>query len=219
MMSSGLIEEAESYFEIDVEENPFVFPAWQSLAYARALRGDVKGTLQAAEYANALSPDDVAGHISILWGLPHENLEQAKELLMSFTTLADNTGASGAIFRRDVLANEIAMVEKDSSKAQGIAERYENINPLWAGIIYLRLGDERAEKQFDLAASPPYFDRRFMFAFMGFIPSEHRELPTVRRALDKMGFTHKWRLELCRRASTMPPHTGIGCDPSKYELQ
>jgi hypothetical protein len=81
---------------------------------------------------------------------------------------------------------------------------------------YLRLGDPRATAEFRLAAET--FDRGFVGLALATTPAEFRESPPFRAFLDALGFTKAWRHELCVRASTMPPETGIHCDPSKYQL-
>ena len=50
------------------------------------------------------------------------------------------------------------------------------------------------------------------------LSSEQHGDPFVRELEDALGLTREWRLELCRRAATLPPETGIACDPDNYAL-
>lgn len=136
------------------------------------------------------------------------------------------TGDQPYIFRRTLeraiyypLTFEVAMVDGDLVKARSTAERLaEDAYHGMAGILYLRLGDTRAQAQLTLAAESPYFERFPWFQNTVHLTPELREHPLILKVNDALGFTKAWRLELCKRASTLPPESHITCDPSKYAL-
>ena len=86
-----------------------------------------------------------------------------------------------------------------------------------AGILYLRLDDPRANEY--LARDPePRFDRIFWsFATLHLTP-ELRKHPLVIDLEAKLGYTSEWRLEFCKRVSTLPPESYLRCDPARYEV-
>ena len=86
-----------------------------------------------------------------------------------------------------------------------------------AGLYYVLLDDPRAQAAIEKAATDlpaPLFGWFYSTAMLS---EEQRSHPLIKRIESDLGITPEWRLELCRRAATLPPETHIKCDPSKYE--
>lgn len=219
MIVSGLTVEASAQLSVLTETLPMISDYWTFLAQARAINGDLEGAYQAAlQYENLTPP-----HTYSLWQLPlyvlvvrTGRLEEARRRLEEVTAAMADGQVSGALpLFRGVLAFELAMSESDRETAVRIAD--ELAAQGLGGAPYLRLGNPRANDQ--LAAAAPTADPAYVGIFLMVLTPDLREHPTVRTYLDSVGLTKAWRLELCRRAATLPPTTWISCDPAKYEQE
>ena len=116
------------------------------------------------------------------------------------------------------LVFELALAEADLERATQAADWFaeEGLHAR-AGIFYLRLDDPRASDYLTRQAEP-YLDRYFWSLATLHLTPQLRKHPLIVDLEDALGFTRQWRLELCKRASTLPPESHITCDPEKYAL-
>ena len=101
------------------------------------------------------------------------------------------------------------------SAAQSLSSQEVHV---WAAMLYLMADDPRAHEAFMSALVSPVWWKYMTDHYEWWIPARLRNTPTWRSYVAGLGYTDAWRLEICRRASTVPPETGLVCDPKKYEL-
>ncbi len=227
MVSSGLYAEAESYLRRAVETDPYQPGYWEWLAAARGNLGDIPGTIAAAEgNARLFPPETLVMASPLRWALPAGGrLDDARALLQR-VQVAIERARPGSQYRNTLqwlsllpLQFELAMAEADPATASAAAQRLadDRMHTL-AGVFFLRLNDPRAEEQLELAAAEPQFERFAWFHSAMHLGPALRDHPLIRNLEDAMGFSRLWRLELCKRAATLPPESHITCDPTKYEV-
>lgn len=225
MLHSGLHREGEAFFRWFNAQMPHHPGGIRVREMTSALRGDALGAVEASrELAGATA---VAGNVlyGAAWGLPRlGRLAEARTLHDKVTRALPELrpGSATALSYQRFLATlafEIAIAEEDLESARAAAQRQAELGShAAAGISYLRLDDPRAEQQLRLAEPDAPFIRRDWLRHVAFTPPELRTHPAFVRLQDALGYTEAWRREFCRRASTMPPHTHVTCDPSQFEV-
>jgi len=228
MNHSGLYAEAEAYFEKLLVANPYrpnAIGAWDQIVIARVNLSNFHGALSAARsHSRLISPNNDWLQSGLPVILPKlGKLEEARELLGRAALSLEKSRkgsvreSSNRLFAHK-MAFGIAMVEGDTQKARLLTEEIALYNSLSAGIRYLILNDPRAERFLSLAGETPSHWRNVWAYATAIIPPELREHPLILDLEEKLGFDKAWRLELCKRAATLPPESLITCDPGKYTL-
>lgn len=224
MLHSGLHREAESFFRWFNEQMPHHPGGIRVKEMTSALRDDAFGAVEASRELAGTTSDSVNLLYGAAWGLPRlGRLDEARALYDKVSHEARRlTPDSATAFIYDkylaVLAFEIAMAERDLESARAAAERHAEMGShASAGIRFLRLGDPRAEHHLRRAEQDAPFIRRDWLWYVAFTPPELRTHPAFIRLQDALGYTSEWRQELCRRASAMPTHTHVTCDPTQFE--
>ena len=229
MHGSGLNAEAERALQNIVElSEPYMVPAWDHLSSARISIGDYSGAIEAATHGSELVPE---GQLGLLWNkamaeAKSGDIASARASLEAQTEYLDSLD-DDYLYRplvensTSILAFEVALARGDTEEGRTQAEALAEAEIyLWAGIAFLRLGQEdRASELLQQAGAPEALDRWYIYNATMFTPPELRRHPEIRKVYNKLGYTDEWRLELCRRASTLPPDTGITCEPAIYEAE
>jgi len=114
----------------------------------------------------------------------------------------------------------LGYVTGDQVRATAAAEWFEHHGQhLRAALYYFLLHDPRAQRELELGrAEPPYLLLAWSFE-TAVVPVERRMEPLYTELEDLLGLNSEWRLEMCRRASRLPPETMISCDPGKYSVR
>lgn len=97
-------------------------------------------------------------------------------------------------------------------------ERSVTLSVFGDAVLYLMADDARAHEAFVSTLASPHWWKYWTDIFEWKIPPRFRNTSTWQSYRTGLGYTDAWRLEICRRASTVPPETGLTCDPKKYEL-
>jgi hypothetical protein len=84
---------------------------------------------------------------------------------------------------------------------------------LWAAGLYLWVSDPRAETEFAKALASPVWVKYWVDSYQWMYPEEIRNGELWQAFRESLGYTDGWRLEVCRRVSTLPPRSGLSCDP------
>ncbi|MEZ5550243.1 MAG: winged helix-turn-helix domain-containing protein [Pseudomonadales bacterium] len=223
LMVSGLYREAESYFHYLTRAAPYDSVGWEMLTESRLLLGNATGAVAAARTLVTLYPPDAVNALLLLiWPLVFaDELEEATALMRRADELLKTLG-SGTQQRMcqkslEQSRFELAMRSGDRARATEAAEQIHGLgDAVLAGVLALRLGDSRATGWLAEPLSPQF--QRFWWwkarALMTGAIAEHPSILAVEAAL---GFTPQWRLELARRAATLPADSHICCDPALYE--
>lgn len=219
MLISGLTEEAEAALAMLTESYPQIAPWWTFLAQSRAINGDFQGAYDAAVRYENLNPPDTYS----IWQLPRflvlvpmGRMEEAQQRLDALGDAMTGRERETVDLFRSLLAFQIDMAAGNIEGATAVAEAMRDAHrPDRAGHLFFALGDPRAGEE--LARASRFMDPAYLgLGFMLLSPGQ-RDADVYRCFLDAMGLTSEWRLELCRRAATMPRKSFISCDPHKYE--
>ena len=115
---------------------------------------------------------------------------------------------------------EIALFDGDLSKAAELPTLAADIGlHALATILYIRLDDPQADEQLVLAMAHPEYTRQWWAHYRVSSTREVREDPRYIQLRDSLGYTDANKLCLCEQASTLPPSTGISCDPGNYRTE
>lgn len=218
LMDSGIPEPAVRYFELATAQLPANGEIWLALGFARGMAGDPNGALAAFEEGLRRSPDhpylllQQARALAFLGRF--REAEDARARLRSLEPLPPGSHLS-------IRAGQIWLDAFQGRREAALAEAAALAEDGWhgiAGISFLELGDPRAAEQFERAADAPVAGRRMISSWLHPKPA-WMEHPVVRRYLDRLGYTHEWRRELCHRALDFAASLGVtlACGEQDFE--
>ncbi len=225
---TGLYQEAEPALKHATELLPTNPATWEQLAWARANLGNYESAIEAANQLATVAPTaNLAGAEFVrivmlpLAGLLDPAHDRLQKYVNYITTLNPDSAwyAQGMVIT-DLAQFHLALAENRPDAARTIAFAHANRGRNGAAaLMLLRLGDATAAaEQFALEAPTAHYRLWDWMYWTTILTPELRQHPSVLAHEAAMGITPEWRLELCTRASNMPEHTRIRCDPEKYAL-
>jgi hypothetical protein len=220
MLQSGLVEEASKFLDLHTEAFSYQPSGVAAAAIARGIKGDIEGMLKLTDHILDIEPEGALNHFfPVTWALVRSDRDDQVEELASYLErlAAKPETDSIASLVLAYLTAQVAWVTGDRETGLAIADATaERGMHAWSAIAYMVWDDPRADEYFKLASQPPHVARRDIQLYQLAIPPKYRNDPRVLDMLRAFGFTPEWRLELCRRASSLPQQSGISCDPTKY---
>jgi hypothetical protein len=222
LLVSGLYPEAEACFRHQTESRPYQPVGWEMLTESRLNLGDMAGAVLAGRQLVRPFPPDSFNSVSLCaWPLVRAGvLEEAAELIddLSWRVARLQEGIQRRMSDRVLvrIQFELGITTGDTLlTARSIDRMVELDMRTLAGILCLRLGDDRADAL--LAESPQaHFDRHWWWKTSSQITPDIADHPAIERIRRELGFTPEWRFELAQRAARLPARSHISCDPAAY---
>ena len=232
MLAPSLYNEAAEAIEYVAKQQPFTASVYDTLPLALGFLGNIDGVMEAANRSRAMSPpDSFRGLIALAWALPRGGRFEETEALRAEIQSTIATAVPGSARRytedlpNDLTRFELARLQGNHDRALQVVEErlsdvyFDDIHDEDTTLSLLVLGDARVAIFLEKALHSQLTTRDvWRYVSLMYIPPEFREHPIVRELEDAMGHTKEWRLELYKRAATLPPESHISCDPETYAL-
>ena len=226
MEASGLNKEAVDSYRLLTESAPQDARGWAHLAWSSANVGPFDTALIAADQLARVIPPTAAAISDYAWiSIAPEQLDEREVLprIEAFEQfIANQQDGSARALGKNCAAMarfKLALSRADLSGALAIAESQQQRgqNDI-AGIMYLRLGDTRAEQAFNEAAPTARHRLWDWFYWTTMLTPELRRNSLLLEHEARMGVTDAWRHELCTRITNLPQVSGIDCDPYEHPM-
>jgi tetratricopeptide (TPR) repeat protein len=224
MLYSGLEREVLPFLVRESRLDPLDPIVWSNRAFAHGLLGDFEDAAMAAEQVELLTAADAYNwvHAPMYYVYARSGrIDRVLAHIERLRELEEGPDKLNYLLHRRYAEVEVARARGDEAGIRDFIDHTVGFGMIeHAIVLHLELGDvAEAEALYREVRRRP-FDRIFgtILTRMHIGPDQRRH-PLVREMFGRLGLNSAWRLELCLRAASLDPATGLGCSVARYERE